>query len=570
MSMKNALDEIYSQRENFIIIGLTGRSGSGCSKASEILSQKIECFKITEPSLEKIPDNNDRKKQILYKFANRHWQPFFIIQARDIITSFILECTHSEIDSFLKDNGVECGISPFRESYKEYFSLNKCLDNVILRDFDNVDEENVYHYIKSKLPSFTEQFKNFIEHNSDKKFIPIYQKIGDNIRKNGIVLSKEDTNVEHIYAIAHRINLVIKILRKRNKRLREQSSYKLPKDYFVIDAFRNPIEVLYFQERYAAFYLIAINTPNEDRIDRLRNRFDLSPSMIEEIDKKEYPKSNPLKSYSQFISQNIASCIQHANIHIHNPGKFENQNFNDLVHQLIKYVSLIQHPGLVTPSRHEKLMQIAFTAKLNSGCLSRQVGAVVTNKQKAIKAIGWNSSPDEQVPCLLRNVDMLLSNQDKVAYSCYERSDIRFRKVAEDYKQSLPNDSILNGLNTSYCFKDMQNKRDGKDNQIHNRALHAEENAFLQLAKYGNEGANGGILYTTASPCDLCARKAYQIGIETIVYIDPYPGIAIDHVIKSGSRNIELILFSGAIGRAYHHLYTPIIQVKDELEALIR
>jgi deoxycytidylate deaminase len=224
----------------------------------------------------------------------------------------------------------------------------------------------------------------------------------------------------------------------------------------------------------------------------------------------------------------------------------------------------------VTPSRHEKLMQIAFSAKLNSGCLSRQVGAVVTNKQKAIKSIGWNSSPDEQVPCLLRNIDMLLSNKDQEAYSCYERSDIRFRKVAEDYKQSLPDGNIIDGLNTSYCFKDLQNKRDGKDNQVHNRALHAEENAFLQLAKYGNEGANGGILYTTASPCDLCARKAYQIGIETIVYIDPYPGIAIDHVIKSGARDIELILFSGAIGRAYHHLYSPIIQIKDELEALIQ
>jgi hypothetical protein len=296
MSMKNALNEIYSQRENFIIIGLTGRNGSGCSKAADFLSKKIECLKIIGPSFEKNPDNNDRKKQILYNFAKKHWQPFFIIQARDIITSFILECTPYEIDIFLKDNGVKCGINSFRETYEKYYSLNKCLDNVILRNFEKVDDEIVHDYLKTQLPSFTEEFKNYIEQNSDKKFIPIYQKIGDNIRKNGIALSKDDTNVEHIYAIAQRINLVIKVLRKRNKRLRDQEKYSMPKDYFVIDAFRNPIEVLFFQERYAAFYLMAINTPNEDRIDRLRNEFDLSPSMIEEIDNKEYPKSNPLKN----------------------------------------------------------------------------------------------------------------------------------------------------------------------------------------------------------------------------------------------------------------------------------
>ena len=567
--MKNALDEIYSHRENFVIIGLTGRSGSGCTKAADILSQEMNSLELIEPCFEKAPKNSDRKKQILYNFAKIHWQPFYKIQARDIITTFILECKNSEINSLLIENGVSCGLGNIKDCYDDHFQLNKCLDNVILRNFEDVDDEVVYRYIKETLPLFTDKFKNFIDENSNNRFIPLYQKIGDNIRKNGIALSKDDVNVEHIYAIAHRINLIIKVLRRRNKRLRESSKYKYPKDYFVIDAFRNPFEVLFFKERYSAFYLISVNTPDDDRIDRLRNKYDLSPSKIKEIDDKEYPQSNPLKNYSNFISQNIAECIQLSDIHIHNPGKFNNQNFNDLCDQIIKFVCLIQHPGIITPSRHEKLMQIAYTAKLNSGCLSRQVGAVITNKHRAIKAIGWNSSPDDQVPCVLRNINMLLSNKDQEAYSYYEKTDIDFRKVAEEYKKSLPNDDIFDGLNVSYCFKDLQNKKENKKNQVHNRALHAEENAFLQVAKYGSEGIEEGFLYTTASPCDSCSRKAYQIGISTIVYVDPYPGIAIDHVIKSGSRKINLILFGGAIGQAYHKLYSPIIQTKDEIEALI-
>lgn len=76
------------------------------------------------------------------------------------------------------------------------------------------------------------------------------------------------------------------------------------------------------------------------------------------------------------------------------------------------------------------------------------------------------------------------------------------------------------------------------------------------------------MLFTTASPCELCAKKAYQLGITTIYYIDPYPGIALDHILQGGGKNPVLTLFSGAIGRAFHRLYTPIVAYKDELNAL--
>lgn len=37
-----------------------------------------------------------------------------------------------------------------------------------------------------------------------------------------------------------------------------------------------------------------------------------------------------------------------------------------------------------------------------------------------------------------------------------------------------------------------------------------------------------------------------------------------------GSHNPEMILFFGAIGRAFHRLYTPIVAYKDELNALVK
>ncbi len=89
------------------------------------------------------------------------------------------------------------------------------------------------------------------------------------------------------------------------------------------------------------------------------------------------------------------------------------------------------------------------------------------------------------------------------------------------------------------------------------------------MAKYGGEALIGGTLYSTASPCELCSKKAYQLGIAKVVYIDPYPGIARQQILQSGTKEIEVLLFTGAIGGAYHKIYEQIIPFKDELKVLM-
>lgn len=124
------------------------------------------------------------------------------------------------------------------------------------------------------------------------------------------------------------------------------------------------------------------------------------------------------------------------------------------------------------------------------------------------------------------------------------------------------------GREFSYCFKDIYNGYKNGNNQVYTRALHAEENAFLQIAKYGGQGILGGYLFCTASPCELCAKKAYQLGIKNIYYIDPYPGISEKHILNFGNNamNPKMELFHGAIGEAYIRLYKPLLPYKDELE----
>lgn len=90
-------------------------------------------------------------------------------------------------------------------------------------------------------------------------------------------------------------------------------------------------------------------------------------------------------------------------------------------------------------------MQIAYTAKSNSGCISRQVGAVVTEEDHSVKAVGWNDVAKGQVPCALRSLDGLIQDFDTIAYSKYERQNSEFRFSANKKLIKLSNISELNG-----------------------------------------------------------------------------------------------------------------------------
>jgi len=305
---------------------------------------------------------------------------------------------------------------------------------------------------------------------------------------------------------------------------------------------------------------------------------------IKSIDEAHY-RTTDFKN-GEFTTPDIENCIQKADYYIYveekplsEPVHYNSLDFRylSLELQLLKFLALIYKPGIVTPSAIERSMQLAFSSKYNSGCISRQVGAVVTDSNYSVKSIGWNEVPQGQTPCSLRNLKELITGDRPNVYSDYEKTggdyDGKSFKVKANEtlldvygtKEKFFNN--LNGHNCPYCFKDFHNSFEGKDNQVHTRSLHAEENAMLQISKFGGQPLNGGFLFTTASPCELCSKKAFQLGIDKIFYIDPYPGIAKEQILKAGNTeesNPKLFMFQGAVGRGYFKLYEPYMSIKDE------
>ena len=573
--MKNkhdAIDCVYKERERLIILGLTGRTGAGCSTVAKILStESFNKLNLRSYKTCDYQDADERKYSYVYRFMKegKRWEKFVVIDASSVILSFILSDSYARLDSFIDELGKKVKI-PDKKALKD--GIHDVLQEECVSERDTIDirsrksdditcDEIDYflHVIPKIKRKFIEEVKNVIV-TDEQNGLPydfytfFMQNVGNNLRSSGKYYDGKVVNGKETVIAQAIDNLTSSIIKANDKNGN--------KTRICIDALRNSMEVQFFRDRYRPFYCVAVNAEYEDR----QNRLGFSKEQMSTLDKVEYPEEKAI-----FYHQNIQACLQVADIYLYNPDVSNNQ-FYDLTEQILKYIALMLHPGLIAPTHLERCMQLAFNAKYNSGCLSRQVGAVVTGDDYSVRSVGWNDVPKGQVPCNLRCVEDYCRNRDKETFSEYELDDEVFNESLSKINNLLSDEyaddkSQKGGMYYRYCFKDVYNSIKRKDNQVHTRALHAEENAFLQISKYGGAKIQGGKLFTTASPCELCSKKAYQLGIKEIYYIDPYPGISKTHILSFGETgNPNMIFFKGAIGNAYISLYSPRMPYKDEIE----
>jgi dCMP deaminase len=143
------------------------------------------------------------------------------------------------------------------------------------------------------------------------------------------------------------------------------------------------------------------------------------------------------------------------------------------------------------PSWDEYFIGICKLVATRSTCLRRQVGAVVV-KDKQILATGYNGAPTR-----IKHCDEVGCMREELGVPSGERHEL--------------------------C-----------------RALHAEQNAFLQAAKHG-VSLDGAILYITTQPCSICAKMIVNAGIKKIVIEGSYPDeLALDFLKEAG---VEIAMF---------------------------
>lgn len=580
MEINNIKNVLNSLREEFIIIGLTGALGSGCTETAEILSDTNTKSKINSILDSREKDEFDveyRKIQrVKYFYEKNEWKEFFHLRVSDIL--FLLFV--NDIDDF----------TPFRSIFNGS-SLDKVAEikEICNRFFNAISTYS--EYSNNDLVEILLLTNNFIKEYIDKSanlYTNLFQEIGKNIRLTGSVSKEKNIDLSEKLNLSEnyenlKIFVIPEIVRRVIKLIRKENIVNNKKDFFVIDSLRNIYEIEFFRNRYQSFYLFSVMASPEVRKDRILNSFKLTVDDLETI--KDFEKNN-----KGIESQAINACIGKGDVFIDND--IENSNKTELALQIIKYVALIRKPGLFTPSDDERFMQVAFTARYSSGCISRQVGAVVAGEDGYLRGFGWNDTPENHISCLYRTPEQLINAATNMVFSNYERSS--------SFKTYITNNFETNELRFHpYCFKDNQSqieldekaekisyqiggsqvaKQDIKKilekasfkNPTRERALHAEENAFLQISKSGGESVVEGTLFTTDSPCQLCAKKTMQLKISRVVYIDAYPDISIEHTLRAGEEENwpDFEMFAGAIGSSYFKLYIPMIGRKDEIKEL--
>jgi hypothetical protein len=306
-----AINKIYEERQKFIIFGLTGRTGSGCSTVANILTQDrnfIEKNCKTNFSFDTI---EERKNKVVFNYLIEKWQAFYKISVTDILTLFVLKNSIDEMcnfisesfKDFIKRNNLKAleidtrtiefkdklrsdryeQMQETRETTKNKFPeillLEAKLESLKENNFDDDKKEEKMQEIKEKLIEtiqevydfyfddlckFSQKLKELINQiYPEMGYTIVYQLIGDNVRSSGEAFNS-NFNDESIYNLSEYINKFIKLIERKAK-----SDSDKKKALIVIDAVRNPFEAFYFKDRYSAFYLISVNTEDETRTGRL-------------------------------------------------------------------------------------------------------------------------------------------------------------------------------------------------------------------------------------------------------------------------------------------------------------
>lgn len=94
MMNNKVISKLFLERSQFVLIGLTGRTGSGCTTAANILESEFPAFPLYEDTtLEGLGFYQGLSKQrynIVKKYAEKNWGQFYFIKVSDLISAYLL------------------------------------------------------------------------------------------------------------------------------------------------------------------------------------------------------------------------------------------------------------------------------------------------------------------------------------------------------------------------------------------------------------------------------------------------------------------------------------------------
>ena len=299
---------------------------------------------------------------------------------------------------------------------------------------------------------------------------------------------------------------------------------------WVVDGFRNPLEVEAFRNSFPKFFLIGVYADYNKRWERKRELYNGNSTSFDQDEKRDSGEDEDPN-----FGQRVTDCFRGADFVLlkNNECYAGNSNWDTVEREIKRLLDLTEMPDSHSPTEQESTMAMAYVAGQRSTCLKRHVGAIIIDRTANVIASGYNEVPWSEDPCLPK----------------YGRC---FRdKERGDFFMELKRELALDGEN-EHKAKNLFSKK-WKALDIC-RALHAEERAILNLIRSGSGTRDSGLtLYTTTFPCNLCANKIVQVGVAKVVYFEPYPGQVARQTLSN--HGVRQVMFSGVTFTGYFRCF---------------
>jgi deoxycytidylate deaminase len=285
---------------------------------------------------------------------------------------------------------------------------------------------------------------------------------------------------------------------------------------FIIDSLKNPDEVEALRDVYGhSFYVVSVLCRESIRRNRLllKHKAEGQPFVDRLIQRDEAGGSDD--------GQHVRKMLHLGDLFVAN----ERRDKKPLAQDLARFIEIVAGTAVVRPTVDERGMYAAWGASLQSSCLSRQVGAAIVDRLGNLISTGLNDAPRQggglyvegespDARCFLRMGSQAVGH-------C--RNDVAKQDIYEKVFQALQRTGALAvGVSQSDVRRAIETTR-VRDLIEFSRAVHAEMDAILSVARVGGPSVRGARLYCTTFPCHNCARGIIAAGIAEVVYVEPYP-----------------------------------------------
>lgn len=344
---------------------------------------------------------------------------------------------------------------------------------------------------------------------------------------------------------------------------------------YVVDSLKHPAEVELLRAVYReAFCLVGVVCEEEIRKKRLSTDKcrDSSLNDIEKLMKRD-------EDAEQGWGQKVSKTFHMSDFFVDNtPDRLIDGKENSawvVPDKLGRLLDVLVGEKIVRPLPSETGMYHAAGAGMRSACLSRQVGASLTDSKGNVIATGTNEVP--KAGGGVYGGDFAFERgeapvDERCAVTKHYCSNTRVQaEIMQEVIKAIP--QLRDADDQEQIRKALGKTSLGRLLEF-SRAVHAEMDAILSAARSGSSTV-GGKLFVTTFPCHYCARHIVSAGIDEVQFIEPYPksrafslhGDAIERMPETPAKSAKVLFrpFTGVAPRLYVRAFLKNRDLKNKL-----